>query len=506
MSDATTYSRLGYLMLKKETTAGTAVYPDTAIELLSESIVVNWDFTSSETIAGNRSKNLRPILNRVGPATGTIEVLVEPYTFGHFLTGLFGEATDSTLEASTVWQHDFEPGNTLKTYTMDVKVAGEDYVERYFGVRIEGIEFSIEDNKLKATISVQAQRAFTNARVTTSANSGTALVVDQTSGITTSDTIAVLDRGNPGTALAEYTVSAVVSETTLTVSTIGVQLDVDDIVVITAQSPSYTMSNELVFSGGCTASLAAGANGVQNLTATTNVEDVSISITNDLEARWAATGTDVIDRFPANILVKGVTASGSFTQFHTDPEFLDMLRENEQATLRFDFDGVAISSASAAAATATVETDGAETIAATIDAAGEAGNDYAIIVEQGTSTLSAALSGKLITVTLASVAGNNTTTLVATAINGLSGITSSSTGTDLVTTTDNPDKINFGSGRDANETDLLRLEFPDVRFQPFNANLGNDDIVNEEISFTAYRDVNDDREVFVRLRNAEDDY
>jgi len=60
MADATKYSKLGYIALIKETTAGTAITPTTYCELLSEDMLVNWDFTAANTIAGNRSMNLRP--------------------------------------------------------------------------------------------------------------------------------------------------------------------------------------------------------------------------------------------------------------------------------------------------------------------------------------------------------------------------------------------------------------------------------------------------------------
>ena len=147
-------------------------------------------------------------------------------------------------------------------------------------------------------------------------------------------------------------------------------------------------------------------------------------------------------------------------------------------------------------------TDGVGTVAATIDATGEDGNDWAIRVVQGTGALSAALSGKLVTVTLDATGANNTTTLVAAAIDGLSGISSSSTGADLVTVTDNADKIHGTGGRDASEKEMLRFDLPNVRLSPFHPNLGNDDVIQEDIEFTAYRDTNDEREVHVRLRNA----
>ena len=507
MSSATSYSRLGYLALKKETTAGTAVYPNVFLELLSEDLQVKWDHTPSQTIAGNRSANLRPIKNRIEPIEGTIELLVEPNQFGHLLTGVFGEATDSTLNSGASYQHDLQAQTTLKTYTMDIKVAGENYVMRYFGVRIASMEFSIDENKWRVSLGVMAQRAFTNARVITAASSGTALAVDQTSGLTTSDTIAVLDADDPSTTLATLTVSSVGGEKALTVSTIGASLAVDDIVVIVPQTPTYDLSNELIWSGGAQVALGTGANAIQGLGTYLNLEDFTLTITNDLEARWTAQGNDVIDRFPAAILVKGVKVEGKLTQYHQDPEFLDMLRQMEQVGLRVEFLGGTLDSNSAAAATATIETDGSDQLAVAVDSAGEAGNDYAVIVQTGTSASpSATISGKLITVSLGTTGSNNTTTAVASAIDALSGVSCPTTGTDIVTTTDNPSKIYFAGGRDANEIEKLRFDLPNIRLKPFSPNLGNDDVVQEEIDFEAYRDANDGREILVRLRNDIADY
>lgn len=351
-----------------------------------------------------------------------------------------------------------------------------------------------------------AEKAFTNARVLTAASSGTALNVDQTSGLTTSDTLILVDASDMSTH-EELTVSTVTDENNLVVSTISESLAVNDIVLIKAQAPTYDLSNELIWSGGAQAFAANGANGIQNLSSEVNIEEMSLTFTNELEPRWAAKGVDVVDRFPTTILLKGFSVEGQITKYHQDVEFLDMLRSQEQLTLRFEWLGNALSSNSAAAASATIESDGAGTITVGVDASGEAGNDYAVIVQAGTSASpTAALSGKLITVSLGTTPSNNTVTAVASAIDALSGVSASDTGTDLITTTDNPEKIFFAGGRDANEVEKLRIDLPDVRVRPFNANISSDDVMQEEINFTAFRDVNDDREVLVRLRNDISDY
>ena len=507
MADALSYSKLGYLMLKKETTAGTAVYPNQPIEILSENIELNWDYSSVSQIAGQRALNQRPVDNKVGPFEGTLELYVEAHNIGHFLNGVFGEDTVTTVAASVSIAHDWEPLTTLPTYTMDIKVAGKGYVTRYFGVVMKKVTFSIDDNKLKASVDISAQRVFDCARVTTAAASGTALVVDQTSGLVAgSDSILVLSQTAPGTTLATLTVTTVTNETTLVVSTIGASLAVNDIVVIAAQTPdveTYDMANEMTWSGGADVYIAAGANALQNLAAKTNCEEFELTIENTIEPRWAATGTDVVDRMPASMLVKGVAVTGKFSQFHINPQFMDYLRNTSQLGLRFRFYGDALASATTAVASAgTIESDGAGTVSVTADTAGEDGNDYAIIVVQGTGALSASISGKLVTVTLSSTPASNAVALVATAVAALTGVGATSASTGNVTIVDNPDKIFFAAtGRDASEKEMLRFDMPNARISPFHPSLGEDDTIMEEIEFTAFWDSNDEREILVRLRN-----
>lgn len=510
MSTAASFAKLGYLMIKKETTAGTAVYPDQPIEILSSKIEVNWDHTSVNPIAQTRSVNFRTVLNRVGAFNGTIEMYTEVNNIGNFLNGLFGEDTVTTLAAGVSLQHDWEPLNTVPTYTFDVKLANKSYVERFFGVRVTKAVFAIDENKLKATIDFSAQRVFTNARVTTAASSGTALVVDQTSGLVAgSDTVSVLSSSNPDTNLADLTVTTVTNETTLVVSTIGASLAVNDIVVIKSQTPdteAYDMADELTWAGGADVYINSGANALQNLSAKTNCETMELTFESMTEPRWAATGTDVVDRMPSTILLKGFAVTGKFSQFFANPQFMDYLRSNTQLGLRFNFWGATLQANSAAAATGTIESSGAGTVTVTVDTAGEAGNDYAILIVQGTTTLSASITNKLITVTLDADAADNAVALVATAIDNLSGVAAVSASTGNVTTTDNPDKIFFASGRDASEKALLRFDFPNARIEPFNPDLTGDDTVNEEITFTGVWDSNDERECLVRLRNDEASY
>lgn len=509
MADATDFSKLAYGALRKESTANTPLYPNVWFELLNEDMQVNWDHTPVNTIAGNRSKNLRPVKNKVGPFKGSFETWVEPKSFGYFLNSCLGEGTVTTLTSSVAYQHVHTPLNTIPALTVDIPIAGEDYVRRFFGTVVESLDFSIEDNKLKVKVNFMAQSVFQNARVLVAASSGTALSVDQTKGLTTSDSIQVLDKDAPGTVKATLTISSITDENTLVVSTIGASLVVGDIVVIKRNAtPSYSMSSELIFSGGADAYVYGGANAMQNLSQKTNIEDFTLTLKNNLEARWAASGKDVKDRFPSAILLKDIEVTGSIKQFHVNPQNIDWLRSMAQVGLRVQFLGALLEANSAVAAAGTIESDGAGTVSVTADTAGEAGNDYAVIVVQGTSSGAAtvSLSGKLITLTLSTTAGNNAVATIATLIAALSGVGATSSSTGNVTTTDNPNKIDFNGGRDASEVEKLQFDLPDIRFDNFDPNNSTDDIVDEEIKFTAFRDVNDKREIRVKLRNAVSDY
>ncbi len=504
MSSAASYSKLGYLMLKKESSAGTAIFPTTAIEILSESLMPNWDLTPVNSIAGNRSVNIRPVKDKAGPFEGTIELYVEPKLIGHFLCGLFGEDTHITTTAGVSETSVFQPLNTLQSYTMDIKIAGKAYVTRYFGVRFAKMTWTNDANIAKVALDVMAQRVFTNARLTVAHASGTTLDLDQTSGLTTSDSLLVLDAAALDTTLATLTISSITTETQLQSSTIGASLDIDDVVVIKAQDiddDDYAMSNESIWAGGAEVQIGFGSNAMQRLAAKTNCESFELTVENDLEARWAATGNDVVDRMPATILAKGVKVSGKIMQFHQNPEFMDVLRQNEQFGLRVRYLGNVLAANSAVAATGVIESSGAGIVTVTADSAGEPGNDFAIIIVQGTTTLSAAISGKLITVTLDADAGDNTVALVAAAIDALSGVSAAETGSGNVTVADNDDKIHFSGGRDASERELVQIDLPNVHIAPFHPNLTGDDTTNDEMEFTAYRDSNDEREIEVRIRN-----
>ncbi len=168
---------------------------------------------------------------------------------------------------------------------------------------ITAMKFEQDDNRIKCTATLAPRKAFINARVTTAASSGTALTLDQTAGLTNADSILVLDKADGFTTLATLTIASVVSDTALTVSTIGVQLDVDDIVVIKKNaSVAYDQDKIFTWMGG--SQVYSGAD-IDNTTAV-NKENFSLEYMNEVEPRWFE-GLEESSRFPGDVITKGYT-------------------------------------------------------------------------------------------------------------------------------------------------------------------------------------------------------
>lgn len=87
------YSRVASASLIKEVTANTPLTPTTFFPLMEEDIATNYAYSPSMPVQSNRALNLRAIKNRIPAPAGSITVGVEPKTWGHFLNGIFGGVT-----------------------------------------------------------------------------------------------------------------------------------------------------------------------------------------------------------------------------------------------------------------------------------------------------------------------------------------------------------------------------------------------------------------------------
>ena len=499
MPNFSPYANYGYLGLIPEAAEATPLTPTTFVGIQNESIVPSFGIKSIQTIAGNRERNVRSVPDKV-EIGGDVEFYLEPKTIGHFLRSLFGAPVSQTLTAATAFRHVFQVSDTPKTYTIDIQPADAPWIHRYYGVHMSQLEFTQGDNVIVCKASLMPRKAFINARILTSANSGVAVALDQTSGLVVGDSILIIQKENGFTTVQDREIATIVDENNITVTAaLDATIDVDDIVVIKRQTATYDQDLELTFFGGT--EIYTGDD-IDNTTAE-DKEDYSITFGNELEPRWFA-GCNEVDRYPGDILTKGYTAAATINKFYDSESKLDIARKNEQFALRYLFCGetaieanVAVKASSTWGATA----NGFKVAATT---AGKAGNDYNISIAVNTiDTLAASLSGKNILVQLAmTTAASNTGTLVAAAINALAGVdgTAEGTGAEEFTVAEANQNLGFrvtsagaeaGTnvvGRDASEVPSLQTDFSACKIEPYFPNASEDSVLEEAITVAVYKD------------------
>lgn len=507
------YPRLGHARIAKESVDGTLVRPDDAIEILSESVVINMEPAFSEGFHGNRALRGRPLANHIGPFSGTMTVALDARNAGRFLTGCLGAAASNVLEAGKSIAHVWEGGKVAvaPTYSIEFAEAGLGYAVRLFGVKFATLEFSNADNnQVQLVIGIEARRAYLNARVLTDASSGTTLTLDQTSGLAAGDTLLVLNPASPaGTPRDTLIVASITDETHLEVTGTITDVDEGDYVVVQSRPVAdgdFARDRDFIFAGGCVA-LAGKPNpdALQKLAARANVEAFSVNLTNGVRSAHSATGCNFVDRMPATILFTSFAADGTFGEFRVSPEWRALLRERSGVALRYRFCGKQLDDNADTAAVATLTSSGAGTVVITLDgdAEGEGGNDWAVRVLQGDSTLSVTVSGKLITVILSSTSGNNAVATVAAAIDAALGTQGSAAETSTGNVVAQGKKY-FAGGRDANETAVLQIDIPFAVVTADPANMGDGDVLMDDVT---WQDARDERlsgetaQVRVLLRN-----
>lgn len=492
MTNFSPYANFGYLSLIKEATEGTPVKPTNFLRILKESLMPKFNIVSVQTVAGDRERNVRSVPGKV-EIEGDVEFYVEPKMIGHFLRALLGAPTTQTLVSSVSYRHVFEVSDSPKSYTIDIQPADAPWVHRFYGCQISDLKFSISDNLIKCVAKVTPRKAFINARVTTAASSGTALEVDQTAGLTTSDTILVIDGDDGYTTLAEFTISSITDDNNLVVSTIGASLAVGDLVVIKRATSSYDQNLELTYFGG---SQVSTGDDIDN-TSAEDIEDYEIELMNETEARHFA-GLQESARYPGAVLTKGFSAKAKISKFYNSDSKLDRARKNEKMALRVFHQGETALGANSAVKARSYWGSG-NGFYVECATAGKAGNDVNVtIVLNDTDDLAASISGNNILIELANAtASKNTGTLIASAVNALTGIDAAAEGTGAEQFTAAVPNENLGFydggtnptvGRDASEKEYLQFDFADTRIEAYFPNADEDAILQEEIPLVVYKD------------------
>lgn len=494
MSNFSPYADFGSLSLIAEATPGVPLTPTKSLRFLEESLETNFGVSNVQEIAGSRERNIRSVANKI-EITGDVKFYVESKMIGHFLRAVFGAPTSQVLTAGVAIRHAFAVTNTPKTYTIDIKPADAPWVHRYYGVQITNIKFEQDDNRIVCTATLAPRKAFIVAEVTKAAASGTALEIDQTAGLTTADSILILSKADGFTTKTTLTISNIDSDLLLTTSTIGVSLAVGDLVVIAKPTTVIPFDQDKVFTWLGGSQVSAGDD-IDNTTAV-NKENFNLEYTNEIEARWFA-GPEESARFAGDIITKGYFGKGGVMKYYDAEANIDKMRKNTKFGHRVFMQGETPLEANAAVKASSTwgASNGFKVEAST---AGKAGNDINVtLVIAADDNLAADKTGNNIIVSLANTtASKNTGTLIAAAIDALTGVDGTAVGTGATQFTAAEDNANLGFkssgtnvvGRDASEKPYIQFDNACAKIAPYFPGGSEDDILMEEIPLDFFQDV-----------------
>jgi len=295
-------------------------------------------FTVGETVTGGSSGDTATVVYDFNSEFLLVSGASGEFTDGEQITG-GGSGSTATLTEfdTTVYGHAATAPTTLDT-TYTVQKNYTDRAVRYVGCRFHGLDALAQaDNIITADIQMTAQSEFRHARVTAITTSGAGaktISLDQTQGLVVADEIKLY---RPGTGFLDFeaasdtvhTVATIPNATSITVTNLETNTAVGDLIVLNTQTPSYTIDEEFCWIGGSQMTIG---NDIDNL-ATLDVQDYTMVMSNELEERHAATGTDFEDLFPSDILQKGFIGSGSISLHNEDENYYRHLRINTAQAL-----------------------------------------------------------------------------------------------------------------------------------------------------------------------------
>ncbi|MBS4040416.1 MAG: hypothetical protein KGZ81_07435 [Flavobacteriales bacterium] len=209
---------LGYLAVKKQTAADTAVIPDVFMPLYSETVNTNYNLVDQMPIYGEKFANF-DVLQGQRSHRGDITVPAEPNTSARLFDSLL---TKVSTTGAGPYTHTFELSKTIdpNPYTYDISNGYS--VKRLIGFQAGQISLVKEGNELRWQVTGSALKSFTTRKISAVTGTGPYTIeLDSfydpapTDGLVVGDLIAVqLANGTVINAI----VDTVASDTEVTVS------------------------------------------------------------------------------------------------------------------------------------------------------------------------------------------------------------------------------------------------------------------------------------------------
>ena len=324
----------------------TGTNPDTTTFTFTPSQVLNATaLLVGDTITGGSSSKTATV-NFINVNEGYL-LATSPsgaFTVNEKITGTGGGVMTMINMATTVYGHVATlPQNSLTTYSLQINY--QNAAIRYCGTRYLALDpVNQANNVMSATIKCMSQSQFRHAAITTgTAGAGGTQVLpcDQTQGLVVGDIVKVFRPSTGlfidlnGAGIKTNTITAIVPGVSISMTVLTTTTAIGDLIVLAPQTPTYTTGQELAWIGSSLGQLATSVgNGISSNFANSVMEDFSLSVEHDFEARWQANGQGINARFPAALIQKGLSAKGSFTCYYQDETFYALLRANTAQAFR----------------------------------------------------------------------------------------------------------------------------------------------------------------------------
>jgi len=275
----------GYLAVKPQASANTPVIPTIFLPYITDNVITNQNFERDMRLFGIDWSGL-DILRGSKEHAGDIEFYVDPFTVGHFLNMAMKKgATTNDGGSPLVYTHPFTAEDSDR-YTIEFSVGGY-YTRRYFDVRVNTLDISIDNGKIKGTANVRAGGEWSVRNLKTALSGAvTSLTFDQSysnypaKGLVAGDTLII--------GSTEVEITGVASDLqSVTFGSKSITASAGDAIYLKCQTPSYEDKRPiLMFENVLIGAGVDAATALTNATCAnqTQVNEISLSVNNNLSA------------------------------------------------------------------------------------------------------------------------------------------------------------------------------------------------------------------------------
>jgi hypothetical protein len=265
----------GYIALKKQVDANTPATPTVYCPYYSQGVTTDPHFMSDEPIYGRRFKRLQT-LQAIRSHGGQVVVMAEPDSapLWHDMT-MAQVGSDATN--NPIFRYDFGESITVDPiyYTMDISYGS--YVERFWGVGAEKITYGWNGEKMQYTLDTAGLGSFNGREVASISTTAVTLKTDYdpapTKGLVVNDLVKIIKADGTTT---NFTVSAVTSDTVVTLSATAAAFAAGDMLVLRPASPTLSFKTPFLWPRTQFYFAADAATALTNSSTTTNQQRLDV--------------------------------------------------------------------------------------------------------------------------------------------------------------------------------------------------------------------------------------